>query len=577
MVALLEITGEPGIAPVPYWKRMVQSLLDHLDHSPGLVAMLSLAILLWILALWFVRHSLGRESGTRLPRQWAVILAVIVALLFGLLLLPIDADAKGQIVQVLGIALPAAVGLASASILGNAIGGLVLQRTANFRLGDFIQVGEHFGRVSEHPVAHRDPDRRPRFDHLAEPDVGHRSRPKVVRRSGTVVSATVSLGYEIPWSKIEAALKEAAGRAGLDEPFVQVLELGDYSVVYRAAGMCQNVRSLLTVRSNLRVHMLDCLHEAGHRDPFAPVHQHAQLGAERAAGGARGQIRWGRVHGRSADRPHLRQGGQGPGAQRAPQRTGRVGGRADRREAGTRPRSRPGASDSWLTSVSSNATSRRGSRSEPVPPDPVGQRVLDRRTAAWSSGPDGWRRPECARLQADLEREVPVEGGAIRLFGGAGAYPAPASVAWGPGHRVCVQRAETRAQALDPGAQRIAHAARVHVQARFNSVLVNLYRDGADSVGWHADDEPELGPEPVIASLSFGAPRRFRWKPKAHASGEGWTGGIELEHGDLLVMSGRSQAMLLHALPRTRATVAARWNLTFRLVRSAGAAQGSAG
>ncbi|MEZ6003233.1 MAG: mechanosensitive ion channel [Planctomycetota bacterium] len=262
MVALLEITGEPGIAPVPYWKRMVQSLLDHLDHSPGLVAMLSLAILLWILALWFVRHSLGRESGTRLPRQWAVILAVIVALLFGLLLLPIDADAKGQIVQVLGIALPAAVGLASASILGNAIGGLVLQRTANFRLGDFIQVGEHFGRVSERTLLHTEIQTADR-DLTTLPNLMLVTGPvKVVRRSGTVVSATVSLGYEIPWSKIEAALKEAAGRAGLDEPFVQVLELGDYSVVYRAAGMCQNVRSLLTVRSNLRVHMLDCLHEA---------------------------------------------------------------------------------------------------------------------------------------------------------------------------------------------------------------------------------------------------------------------------------------------------------------------------
>ncbi|MEZ6003232.1 MAG: alpha-ketoglutarate-dependent dioxygenase AlkB [Planctomycetota bacterium] len=211
------------------------------------------------------------------------------------------------------------------------------------------------------------------------------------------------------------------------------------------------------------------------------------------------------------------------------------------------------------------------------PPDPVGQRVLDRedcRMELWS----GWLAPaECARLQADLEREVPVEGGAIRLFGRE--VPIPRLQAWhgDPGTGYAYSGLRLEPKPWTPVLSELRTRLESHVQARFNSVLVNLYRDGADSVGWHADDEPELGPEPVIASLSFGAPRRFRWKPKAHASGEGWTGGIELEHGDLLVMSGRSQAMLLHALPRTRATVAARWNLTFRLVRSAGAAQGSAG
>jgi alkylated DNA repair dioxygenase AlkB len=99
----------------------------------------------------------------------------------------------------------------------------------------------------------------------------------------------------------------------------------------------------------------------------------------------------------------------------------------------------------------------------------------------------------------------------------------------------------------------------LEVRYTFNSVLANLYRDGRDSVAWHADDEPELGSEPTIASLSFGAPRDFAIKSKL--TGERTT--IKLRHGDLLVMTGRSQADYLHSVPK-RANAGERINLTFR-------------
>jgi alkylated DNA repair dioxygenase AlkB len=99
----------------------------------------------------------------------------------------------------------------------------------------------------------------------------------------------------------------------------------------------------------------------------------------------------------------------------------------------------------------------------------------------------------------------------------------------------------------------------------FDSVLANLYRDGADAMGWHADDEPELGPAPVIASLSLGATRRFAFKPKAGGLGGGRLS-IQLPHGSLLVMRGATQANYLHAIPRTRRPVGPRINLTFRRV-----------
>jgi alkylated DNA repair dioxygenase AlkB len=79
-------------------------------------------------------------------------------------------------------------------------------------------------------------------------------------------------------------------------------------------------------------------------------------------------------------------------------------------------------------------------------------------------------------------------------------------------------------------------------------------------MGWHADDEPELGPEPLIASLNLGATRRFRIRPR----GGGPSVGVDLESGSLLLMSGRSQADYQHAVPKTRRPVGLRINLTFR-------------
>jgi alkylated DNA repair dioxygenase AlkB len=103
--------------------------------------------------------------------------------------------------------------------------------------------------------------------------------------------------------------------------------------------------------------------------------------------------------------------------------------------------------------------------------------------------------------------------------------------------------------------------------ASFNSVLANAYRDGSDSMGWHSDNEPELGPEPVIASLSLGAERPFRIRP----SGTERRKTVAAErllpaHGSLLVMRGPSQALYQHALPKTRKPVGLRINLTYRLV-----------
>lgn len=101
--------------------------------------------------------------------------------------------------------------------------------------------------------------------------------------------------------------------------------------------------------------------------------------------------------------------------------------------------------------------------------------------------------------------------------------------------------------------------------ARFNSVLANLYRDGRDAMGWHSDDERELGPQPVIASLSLGASRRFVLKHRRQPAQKLV---LELPHGSLLLMSGETQANYRHSLPRTARPVGPRINLTFRCIQA---------
>lgn len=96
----------------------------------------------------------------------------------------------------------------------------------------------------------------------------------------------------------------------------------------------------------------------------------------------------------------------------------------------------------------------------------------------------------------------------------------------------------------------------------FNSVLLNLYRDGRDSVAWHSDDEPELGKNPIIASVSFGGVRKFsfrhRWDEEAV--------NIDLMSGSLLLMRGETQHYWLHQLPKTQKEITKRINLTFRVI-----------
>lgn len=109
----------------------------------------------------------------------------------------------------------------------------------------------------------------------------------------------------------------------------------------------------------------------------------------------------------------------------------------------------------------------------------------------------------------------------------------------------------------------LKHQIEASCETRFNSVLLNLYRDQHDSMGWHADDERELGNQPIIASLSFGASRDFLIK---HKTAPQLKHKIALGHGSLLIMGGDMQSHWVHAIAKQKAFIGPRLNLTFRQI-----------
>lgn len=115
---------------------------------------------------------------------------------------------------------------------------------------------------------------------------------------------------------------------------------------------------------------------------------------------------------------------------------------------------------------------------------------------------------------------------------------------------------------MTPLLEQLRAAVEAATGQRYNSVLLNYYRDGADSMGMHSDDEPELGPQPVIASLSYGATRTFILRHKTSKR----TVRFDLGDGSLLLMSGALQRHWLHGINKTAKPTGPRVNLTFRYV-----------
>ncbi len=190
----------------------------------------------------------------------------------------------------------------------------------------------------------------------------------------------------------------------------------------------------------------------------------------------------------------------------------------------------------------------------------------------------GWLVPAAAaELLARLQAEVPWKQEAISLYGRRHLLPRLTCWMADPG---CGYRYSGLANVIEPwspAAAQLRDALEQLTGWRFNSLLLNRYRDGRDAMGWHADDEPELDPAAPIASLSLGATRDFRLRPRPSprrpAAGgpppgypEALPFNLPLHNGDLLVMEPPTQLWWQHAVPRRLRLQQERLNLTFRVV-----------
>lgn len=192
---------------------------------------------------------------------------------------------------------------------------------------------------------------------------------------------------------------------------------------------------------------------------------------------------------------------------------------------------------------------------------------------AWLDHEPAWLpRAEADRLLATLRAELQWEQRAIVLFGRPVLQPRLIAWAGEVGYRYSGQTLEPRA--FTPALSSLLARVRDRARIPLNHVLANRYRDGHDSMGLHADDERELGADPIVATLSLGATRRFVVKPRRKAPGSGTT--LELEHGSLVVMGGTCQQHYVHGVPRQMDVRHERISLTFRHVEPETADRGAA-
>jgi len=188
---------------------------------------------------------------------------VLIGIISVILALPMNSAQKGQITSLIGIVLSAVLGLSSTTFIGNALAGIALKMRKSFKPGDFIEVDNIFGRVTELGLFHTEIQTIDR-DLTTLPNMTLATNSvKVTRQSGTIISVECSLGYDVNRLKIEEALLQAAKNGGLTEPFVHIISLGDFSIVYKVHGLLQNVKSIISAKSRLTGHVIDSLHEAG--------------------------------------------------------------------------------------------------------------------------------------------------------------------------------------------------------------------------------------------------------------------------------------------------------------------------
>ncbi len=211
---------------------------------------------------FYISNTKKYGRDTRLKRQISKVTLNIIGVVALVLAIPVANDTQQQLLSLVGLVITAVLTLSSTTFVSNGMAGIMLRSVAEFNPGDFIRIGDNFGRITELGLLHTEIQTED-SDLSTLPNLYLITHPfSVIRSHGTLVSANVSLGYDVPRQLIEATLLEAAQACGLNNNFVQVTSLEDHAVCYRVAGKLEEVKQLISARSNLHKKILDCLHQA---------------------------------------------------------------------------------------------------------------------------------------------------------------------------------------------------------------------------------------------------------------------------------------------------------------------------
>ncbi|WP_026950279.1 alpha-ketoglutarate-dependent dioxygenase AlkB family protein [Algoriphagus mannitolivorans] len=175
--------------------------------------------------------------------------------------------------------------------------------------------------------------------------------------------------------------------------------------------------------------------------------------------------------------------------------------------------------------------------------------------------PDFFSREKADGLFLDLEETLSWRQEPIRIFGKMIMQPRLTALYGNPNQEYGYSGISMTPELWTESLFEIKEKIEANSQETFTHVLCNLYRDGQDSMGWHRDNEPILGPEPCIASLTLGAPRVFQLRNYQTKKDKI---DLLLQHGSLLIMKGQSQQVWEHQVPKTKKVATPRINLTFR-------------
>lgn len=199
----------------------------------------------------------------RLQQQLIQIAGILTGILFLVILLPFSDELRGQLLRLYGLIFSATIALSSTTLVGNIMASLMLKAIGSCQPGNYITVGDYFGRISEMGLLHTEIQTEER-DLTTLPNLYLVTHPvRVMRTSGTLLSVDVSLGYDISRHIVEELLVKAALASGLESPYVQIRNLGDFSVTYQVSALLKEVNQLIDKRRELRARTMDALHAEG--------------------------------------------------------------------------------------------------------------------------------------------------------------------------------------------------------------------------------------------------------------------------------------------------------------------------